>query len=352
MRLLRLPLVLSLLAIVHFSLYPWRFDPRGFSHHPAGLHISSNSDRSDVLVNLAFYFVPAVLAQWTLAGSNTKAFSAVILVSGFALLSLTLETLQLAIPGRFSTYRDILCNTLGALCGVLTAGVFPPPRALLRNSLPPAAIAVSPFFIAWIAWQAFPFIPFLPLNFPELFRRTTLSPVPSLDVALGLLLLYLLAHSLRLPALALTAAAALLIPAQAFLRDFTPSSYLLLAAALALITAAIGLRNPQPGHHLAFAVLLTAWIAYRELSLNLLPASESDTLRSLAAQLLLWAGSIWLWQRTFFSLSRAAIGLGALLVLTWIRSANPLYAAHLFLLLPAIWMVRLVNSPGIATLDN
>lgn len=323
--------VLALLAIIHFSLFPWRFT-NGFSRPIPWLGIGSVSDITDIAINLAFYLAPALIGQWALTPphtpTKTKLRTLALLTCGFALLSFTLETLQLAIPGRYANLRDIACNTFGALLGAALAILIPLPQQKKSWSLPPQVSSLAIFLIAWTIFQAFPFIPYIRLHrvlhYADPLRNPTWPFTEMADVFFGLLIIYLASQHLRLPALPIAAAAALLLPAQGFLRDLTLSPARLAAAALALLAAATLFRRPRQMHYSALAVLLTFWLLARQLSPGsfatevltpfswlpfgtLVEVQRGPSLRLLADKFLLYAAAIWLWHRAGID-PRAAAG--------------------------------------------
>jgi hypothetical protein len=66
----------------------------------------------NVVGNVALFALPSAVL-WHLGWSLRRT-----VVAGFA-LSLGIELLQLAIPGRTSATADVLCNTIGAAAGWL-----------------------------------------------------------------------------------------------------------------------------------------------------------------------------------------------------------------------------------------
>lgn len=329
--------VLALLAIIHFSLFPWQFT-NGFARPLPWLGVGSTSDLTDIAINLVFYLPVALIGQWALTPphtpTSTKLRTLALLTSGLALLSFTLEVLQLAIPGRYANLRDIACNTFGALLGAALAILIPQPRQKKSWSLPPQVSSLAIFLIAWIIFQAFPFIPYLRLHrvlhYADPFLNPTWPFTDIADVFFGLLTIYLAAQHLRLPAVPIAGAAALLLPAQGFLRDLTLSPARLAAAVLALLAGYFLFRRPRQMHYFALAVLLTVWLLARQLSpgnfateainaFSWLPfgtfveVHRGPSLRLLADKFLLYAAAIWLWHRAGAS-PRAAAGSVALLI--------------------------------------
>ena len=330
---------LALLAIVHFSLFPWHFARTLDLTRPLPWYgITRTSDWQDVIINLAFYLPPALIGQWAFQKTNTKLRTFLLIAGGFILLSFTLETLQFAIPTRFANLRDVLCNALGALTGALIAVLTPNPFSgihpgKLGSQISPLAL----FLTAWITWQAFPFLPQLGLY--RLLRPTWHPTWPGFtftemaDVFFALLVVYLAALHLQLPALRIALLASLLLPAQALLRDLTLSPPRLAAASLALLAAATLFRRPTRLHFLTLASLITLWILIRQLAPNqfadhpintfawlpfgtFIEMQSAPALRILAGKFLLYAAAIWLWHRTGLPLPFAAFAILLLLAIT------------------------------------
>ena len=69
---------------------------------------------ANVVGNVALFSLPAAVL-WSFGWTFRR-----IVVAGF-LLSLGIELLQLAVPGRTTATADVLCNTLGAAAGWLVA---------------------------------------------------------------------------------------------------------------------------------------------------------------------------------------------------------------------------------------
>ena len=329
---------LALLAIIHFSLFPWHFNAVDFARRLPWFGITRPNDWNDVIINLAFYLPPALIGQWAFQKPKTKLRTLALILTGLTLLSFSLETLQLSIPGRYGNLRDVLCNALGALTGALLAFAIPLPAAFSHSrKFAPQISALTLFLIAFTTWQSFPFLPrlslyrFLHAADPLLHPTFTLTEMA--DVFFAILVIYLAALHLRLPALPIALLAALLLPAQALLVDFTISLPRLAAATLALLTASLLFRHPTRLHCLSLATLLTLWILLRQLtpgdfaappihSFTWLPfgtlveVQRAGSLRLLSNKLLLYAAAIWLWQRTGLPTPLATLAILLLLGIT------------------------------------
>jgi VanZ family protein len=329
--------VLALLAIIHFSLYPWQFSAARFAARPfTWLGIGGGSDITDIIVNLAFYLLPAFIGQWAFQKPARKLRTLLLVVAGLTLLSFTVEVLQLAIPTRHANLRDVFCNAVGALIGALIASRLPRPGRLLDDlKLPPRSAPLIVFLLAFATWQAFPFLPHLRLHrllaIPQILRDTPWSLTQLADVTLALLVLYLMTRDLNLPAFPIIGAAALLIPAQAFLREITISPSRL-AAALAFLLAALFLGRPRHIHYVVLAAILTVWLLYRQLApfdfalsqpFGWIPfrplievSGRMESIRILAAKFLLYGATLWIVRRAGIPLRLAWPGLLILLAAT------------------------------------
>jgi len=113
------------LLIVYASLSPftgWRV--------PAGnvLHFLTvwprYITRYDVFINILAYFPLGFLAALSLyhwRNNDTTVMPVVIAAAAGAALSLSMETLQVFIPGRVAALPDLLTNTAGSLAGAILA---------------------------------------------------------------------------------------------------------------------------------------------------------------------------------------------------------------------------------------
>ena len=113
------------LLIVYASLRPcigWRVPPSDVFHFLTvwPRYIT----RHDVLVNIIAYIPLGFLAVVTLhrwRNGDTAAMLIVIATAAGATLSLSMETLQVFIPGRVAALPDVLANTAGSLAGAVLA---------------------------------------------------------------------------------------------------------------------------------------------------------------------------------------------------------------------------------------
>jgi len=120
---LRLALIACVVAIAAGSLYPfhgWRpissWSP-DFLFAPAPRYIT----RNDVSTNLLAYLPLGYLLALGIFGPAYRVLTLVAAGLAGALLSTTMESLQVLLPGRIASNLDILLNGLGALLGALLA---------------------------------------------------------------------------------------------------------------------------------------------------------------------------------------------------------------------------------------
>lgn len=128
------------------------------SRSPEGVQfclICSDDGVSDFFLNIVLY-LPLGFFLRIRTGSTWFA------VACGLVLSLSVETAQLFIPGRFTTVADLLANTagagLGALLGIRPLGWLTPSEAVARWITPVLAL-VSAFFIAAPAVLVTPSVP-------------------------------------------------------------------------------------------------------------------------------------------------------------------------------------------------
>ncbi|HZQ82250.1 MAG TPA: VanZ family protein [Gaiellaceae bacterium] len=89
----------------------------GSNHFAPAPWASRQLDAVNVVGNVILFALPAAVLRslgWSLRRT---------VVAGF-FLSLGIELLQLAVPGRTTATADVICNTLGAMAGWLVAGLF------------------------------------------------------------------------------------------------------------------------------------------------------------------------------------------------------------------------------------
>lgn len=148
-------LLLYLTAILYLSLYPWRFVSHRGLRTFYWVPLLSRGTILDAFLNVVFY-MPLGAAVFVSLRRKGEAAVAAALAFG-TLVSFAVEWAQLHIPGRFSSWNDLLCNSAGTLLGI--AVVFAATSPLLASRL---RVLNSPSVLLlglWAVWQAFTFLP-------------------------------------------------------------------------------------------------------------------------------------------------------------------------------------------------
>lgn len=146
-------------ALLYLSLYPWRF-ANPTAHRPFLMYqgLSSRNDWIDTVLNILVY-VPIGYAG-VLAGRHRFRAALWTAIAG-PLFSLMIEYLQTFMPVRYSSWRDLITNSIGVWIGIglaLLIGNRHPDFGLLRAwRREPFAIVLA---ASWLASHAAPFIPF------------------------------------------------------------------------------------------------------------------------------------------------------------------------------------------------
>ena len=118
--------------IVFGSLYPWHFHFHSseFGLIPNFLHSwnagSARGAFRDVLINIALYAPYGATGYWALRHKWPRAGRAAAVILSAFLLSLCMELMQVYVPGRVGSLRDLTCNVAGAAIGVAVALLFRP----------------------------------------------------------------------------------------------------------------------------------------------------------------------------------------------------------------------------------
>lgn len=123
--------LLITLFIVYGSLYPWRFH---FHSSEYGLIFnflrswnagSARFEVRDIFINLALYVPYGAAGYWALRNAWRRAARAAAVILSAFLLSLCMELMQVYVPGRVGSLRDLTCNVAGAAIGVGAALLLP-----------------------------------------------------------------------------------------------------------------------------------------------------------------------------------------------------------------------------------
>ena len=157
-------LILTIALIVYGTLYPWHFDFAGPVRHPLlvlfTLHpmVLDRFALRDIAVNLILYLPFGATAIWALERRSRRLLEAALVLIAAAMLSASLEMLQVYIPGRVCSFSDLVCNTIGAATGIALALVYHPSIKSKKALIPGGAIFLVVLFAAS---QMYPFFPAL-----------------------------------------------------------------------------------------------------------------------------------------------------------------------------------------------
>lgn len=153
----------ALLAVAYCSLLPLRFDP-GVCAAQLGLGISriafAATSLTDVVTNLLIYLPVTLLFSLRGLSRGAGRFNAALVPLAIAAgLSLSIETLQSAMPERVASWWDVLLNVTGAAAGVVIAHTLPVRcgAALDRLRRRPWHAIVMALGLALFAYHLIPF---------------------------------------------------------------------------------------------------------------------------------------------------------------------------------------------------
>ena len=161
-------LILIVVLLIYGSLYPWQFVSRQLDHTPVYILLHSwevfegRRFVSDVIINIAVYVplgMSAYLAFRRYRSASLAAFGPIALG---AMLSASVEMLQIFTPGRDCSTIDLIDNILGSALGAAAGAAFVrltdfPPKPQYRL---PDKVSVA-LLLTWAAWLLFPFYPAL-----------------------------------------------------------------------------------------------------------------------------------------------------------------------------------------------
>jgi hypothetical protein len=161
-RLARQLTLLTLLAIVHGSLYPWRFQaPPDWPDALQGLFLSGQlwANWGDLLGNVLLFLPLTAVGQHALPAHRERAWRWPLLVGGGVLLGVALQVVQIALPQRTPALADAWWNAVGLVLGLLLAPLVPALlRALgpLQRSPHRGALAVGALWLVLAWWPLLP----------------------------------------------------------------------------------------------------------------------------------------------------------------------------------------------------
>ncbi|HEX2492311.1 MAG TPA: VanZ family protein [Steroidobacter sp.] len=179
-----LTLLFAVVALIAYgSLYPFNFKPdaiEGGVLHALTRLTWQPAGRGDRIANVLLYLPLGFCLFLWLAARRNRIVSLILAMALGALLSLTLEALQVYISVRVPSLTDLALNALGSLLGGvgglawrgLGALMHLPSRAEKPARDPGAALVIA----LWLAWRYAPFAPQLDLAKLKAALRPLFSP--------------------------------------------------------------------------------------------------------------------------------------------------------------------------------
>ena len=163
-------LALVIAATLYGCLYPWHFN---FAYGPVSPLLVWRAewpraiDRfelRDIAVNLLLYLPLGAVAYLCFARWRSKLLAATAAVATGAALSLTVEIIQIYVPGRHSSLLDVVCNSAGAAAGAALVAAFRSRLksiAAMRRGGGRQTISAILLLCCWVGYQLYPGIPVL-----------------------------------------------------------------------------------------------------------------------------------------------------------------------------------------------
>jgi VanZ family protein len=172
-------LLLIVAIIAYGSLYPWSFEFTAAGGNPVRILLHGwpgEWDRyvlRDIILNVSIYMPLGLAAALVFRRRRSQAFAATAATAFGFLLSLSMELLQVYVPGRDSSLLDVLTNTLGAAAGAGFAIYFEGGlRRLLERRAGQFRAAASLLLLIWAVSELYPL--FLEIGRSHLRQELTL----------------------------------------------------------------------------------------------------------------------------------------------------------------------------------
>jgi VanZ family protein len=159
-------LLLIVAIIAYGSLYPWNFEFTSAAGNPIRILLHAwpgEWDRyvlRDIILNVIIYVPLGLVAALVFRRRRSRAFAAMAAIAFAFLLSLSMELLQVYVPGRDSSLLDVLTNTLGAAAGAGFAVYFEDSlRRLLERRPSQFRAAATLLLLIWAVSELYPLFP-------------------------------------------------------------------------------------------------------------------------------------------------------------------------------------------------
>ena len=159
--------LLLIVAIVAYgSLYPWNFEFTSAAGDPVRILLHGWPGEwnryvlRDIILNVMVYVPLGLLAVLVFRRRRSHAFAVAAAIAFGFLLSVTMELLQVYVPGRDSSLLDVLTNTLGAAAGASFAIYFEGGiRGLMRRRDGQFRAAATLLLLVWAVSELYPLFP-------------------------------------------------------------------------------------------------------------------------------------------------------------------------------------------------
>jgi VanZ family protein len=159
--------LLLIVAIVAYgSLYPFDFEFTSAAGNPVRILLHGWPGEwnrymlRDVTLNIFIYMPLGLVAVLAFRRRRSRAFAAMAAIAFGFLLSLSMELLQVYVPGRDSSLLDVLTNTLGAAAGACIAIYFEGGiRRLMERRAGQFRAAATLLLLIWAVSELYPLFP-------------------------------------------------------------------------------------------------------------------------------------------------------------------------------------------------
>jgi len=159
-------LLLIVAVIAYGSLYPWNFEFTSAAGNPVRILLHGWSGEwsryvlRDIILNVVIYMPLGLVAVLALRRRRSRSLAAAAAIAFGFLLSVSMELLQVYVPGRDSSLLDVLTNTLGTAAGAGCAICFEGRiRRLMERRPGQFRAAATLLLLVWAVSELYPLFP-------------------------------------------------------------------------------------------------------------------------------------------------------------------------------------------------
>lgn len=159
-------LLLAVAILIYGSLFPWHFAFTSAAGNPIQVLMHGWPAAwtlfvlRDIILNFVIYLPLGLTAFLALRRRASRSFAALIAIALGYLLSVSMELLQVYVPGRDPSLLDVLMNTLGAAAGAGFALCFEGGiRRLVERRMGQFRAAAIFLLLLWAVGELYPLIP-------------------------------------------------------------------------------------------------------------------------------------------------------------------------------------------------